>query len=128
MDMEKLFEAASRNKFRFSYKGSITTEDLWDLSLTALDSIYKDLNRKTKQNQEESLLEAKSKDNELLDMQIEIIKHIVAVKKQEATDKLLAKEHREKKQKIMEILAKRDDEALEKTSDEDLRKMLEELE
>lgn len=122
-----IFEVATREKYRFPYKGMISVEDLWDLSLTALDSIYKSLNKEVKQSQEESLLETKSKADITLANKIEIIKHIVSVKQQEVTNRLLEKERKEKKQRIMEIMAKRDDEALEKASDDELRKMLEEL-
>lgn len=122
-----IFEVATREKYRFPYKGMISVEDLWDLSLTVLDSIYKSLNKEVKQSQEESLLETKSKADVTLANKIEIIKHIVSVKQQEVTNRLLEKERKEKKQRIMEIMAKRDDEALEKASDDELRKMLEEL-
>lgn len=122
-----IFEVATKEKYRFPYKGMISVEDLWDLSLTALDSIYKSLNKEVKQSQEESLLETKSKADVTLANKIEIIKHIVSVKQQEVANRLLEKERKEKKQRIMEIMAKRDDEALEKASDDELRKMLEEL-
>lgn len=127
MSTEKMFEVATRNKYRFPYKGVISVEDLWDLSLTALDSIYKTLNKQVKQSQEESLLETKSKEDETLDTQIAIIKHIVNVKKQEAIDKVNEKERREKKQRIMALMAKKEDEALESMSREELEKMLNEL-
>ena len=42
--MENKFEIAIRNKYRFPYKGMITIEDLWDLSVTQLDGIFKTLN------------------------------------------------------------------------------------
>lgn len=127
MSTEKMFEVATRNKYRFPYKGVISVEDLWDLSLTALDSIYKTLNKQVKQSQEESLLETKSKEDETLDTQIAIIKHIVSIKKQEVIDKANEKERREKKQRIMALMAKKEDEALESMSREELEKMLNEL-
>ena len=127
MSKVNIFEYATRNKLRFPYKGSISVEELWDLSLTGLDSIYKTLNKQRKVNEEESLLETKSKADTTLEIQIEIIKYIVGVKKQEAADKLLAKERKEKEQKILGIMAKREEAALENASDEELLRMLAEL-
>lgn len=125
--MEKMFEYATRNKVRFPFKGLISVEDLWDLSLTNLDSIYKALNKQVKQSEEESLLNTKTTVDKELDVQIAIVKHIVAVKltEQEAREKASAK--KAQKQKIMAIIASKQDEALQNSSVEDLQKMLDEL-
>ena len=122
-----IFEYAVRNKVRFPFKGMISVEDLWDLSLTNLDSIYKILNKQVKQSEEESLLATKTNVDTELEVQIAIIKYIVTVKlaEQEAREKAAAK--KAQKQKIMSIIATKEDEALQNTSVEDLKKMLEEL-
>ena len=127
MTVENIFEYATRNKVRFPFKGMISVEDLWDLSLTNLDSIYKVLNKQVKQADEESLLNVKTQSDELLEVQIAIVKHIVSVKlaEQEAREKASAK--KAQKQKIMAIMARKQDEALENSSMEDLQKMLDEL-
>ena len=127
MTTEKMFETAVRNKYRYPYKGSITTEDLWDLPLTGLDSIYKALNKQVRQSQEDSLLEVKSKENETLETQIEIVKHIVAVKQEEAAARVMQKENAEKRRRIMEIMADKQDEELKNKSVEDLQKILDGL-
>ena len=77
MKTEKIFEFATRNKVRFPFKGMISVEDLWDLSLTNLDTIYKTLNKQVKQSEEESLLCTKSNVDAELEVQIAIVKHIV---------------------------------------------------
>lgn len=125
--MEKMFEYATRNKVRFPFKGLISVEDLWDLTLTNLDSIYKTLNKQVKQSEEESLLNTKTTVDKELDVQIAIVKHIVEVKlaEQEAREKASAK--KAQKQKIMAIIASKQDEALQNSSVEDLQKMLDEL-
>ena len=125
--MEKMFEYATRNKVRFPFKGLISVEDLWDLSLTNLDSIYKTLNKQVKQSEEESLLNTRTTVDKELDAQIAIVKHIVAVKlaEQEAREKASVK--KAQKQKIMTIIASKQDEALQNSSVEDLQKMLDEL-
>lgn len=127
MSREEMFIKASREKMRFPYKGLATVEDLWDLSVTELDKIYKSLNAKAKQAQEESLLEVKSSEDEELTAQIEVIKYIVSVKLEEKKAAEMAKERKEQKQKIMSILASKQDEALHGKSIEELEKMLDEL-
>lgn len=127
MNKENMFEAAVRNKIRFPYKGLISVEDLWDLSLTGLDYVFKTLNSQVKQAKEESLLSIKSKFDEKLELQIEIVKYIVSVKlaEQDAREKAASK--KELKQKILQIKADRQDKALTEASDDELQKMLDEL-
>ena len=125
--MANIFEYAVRNKIRFPFKGMISVEDLWDLSLTNLDSIYKTLNKQVKQSEEESLLVTKTSVDTELEVQIAIVKHIVSVKiaEQEAREQASAK--KAQKQKIMSIIAAKEDEALQNSSVDDLKKMLDEL-
>lgn len=127
MTVENIFEFAVRNKLRFPYKGLITVEDLFDLSLTNLDSIYKTLNKQVKQSEEESLLSTKASVDTELKVQIAIVKHIVSVKlaEKEAAEKASAK--KTQKQKIMSIIATKQDEELQNSSIDDLKKMLDEL-
>lgn len=127
MSNEKMFEIATRNKFRFPYKGQISVEDMWELSLPALDSVFKALNAQIKQVKEESLLSTKSKADEVLELQIEIVKYIVSVKLAEKEAREKATEKAAQRQRIMEIMAKKQDESLENASMEDLQKMLTEL-
>lgn len=122
-----IFEYAVRNKVRFPFRGMISSEDLWDLSLTNLDSIYKELNKQVKQSEEESLLTTKENVDITLEIQIAIVKHIVTVKlaEKEAKEKAVAK--KAQKQRIMSIIATKEDEALQNSSVDELKKMLVEL-
>lgn len=128
MNNEEMFIKASRKKMRFPYKGQATVEDLWDLPVTELDKIYKVLNAEVKRAKEESLLESKSEEDEKLAVRIGIIKYIVEVKLEEKKAAELARERKEQKQKIMQILANKQDEALKEKSVEELEKMLAEFE
>lgn len=124
--MEKLFETASKMKVRFNYRGVITTEDLWDLDVKALDYIYKQLMVAKKESETESLLEEK-KTNTILEVQIEIVKHIFNVKVEERNAAELKAENDAKKQKILAILARKQDAELESKSVEELQKLIGEL-
>lgn len=127
MSEVNLFEVATRENYLFPFKGMINVIDLWNLSLTNLDSVFKTLNAEIKKSEEESLLNAKTKEDEELTNKIEIIKYIVNKKLAEKEARENEKKNKEKRQRILKIKAKRQDEALENMSDEDLDKLLADL-
>lgn len=124
MNNVNIFEVATRAKMRFPFRGNISVEDLWDLSVNDLDSIFKTLNARVKQTKEESLLSVKSAESAALDIQIAIVKHIVTVKLEEAEKRSADKARRAEKQKILEILNDKKDEALKNMSVEELQAKL----
>ena len=122
--MSDLFKIATKKKYRFNYKGQATVEDLWELSVEELDKIYKNLKSLQKNASEESLLQTVTKEDKELNNKIEIIKTIV-------TDKLAAKDRamkaasqRAQNQRILEIMADKQDAALKEKSIEELQNML----
>lgn len=121
MDM---FESAARGKYRFPFKGQVTVEDLWDLSPKDLDSIFKTLNAQSKKANEESLLASKSATDVVLDTKIEIVRYIVGVKLAEAERGKVAKENREKKQRLAELIADKQDAELREKSVAELQAMM----
>ena len=123
-----IFEVAAKNKYRFPFKGMISVEDLFDLRVEDLDVIFKALNSQVKKQSEESLLNTKNSSDAELDNKIAIVKHIFNVKVAEAEARELARENKAKKQKLMAILAAKQDEALQNMSMEDLQKMLDSME
>lgn len=127
MTNNELFINATRNNYQFPFRGMINVIDLWDLSLTNLDSVFKTLNAEVKKSEEESLLNTKSKEDEEISNKIEIVKYIVGVKLDEKKKREDAKKNAEMRQRLLEIKAKRQDAALENMSDEDLDKTLAEL-
>lgn len=127
MTNNELFINATRNNYQFPFRGMINVIDLWDLSLTNLDLVFKTLNAEVKKSEEESLLNTKSKEDEEISNKIEIVKYIVGVKLDEKKKREDAKKNAEMRQRLLEIKAKRQDAALENMSDEDLDKALAEL-
>lgn len=125
--MEEIFVRASKKKYRFEFRGLISVEDLWDLSVKNLDEIFKNLNAEIKKAEQESLFSDKSNANEELNDKIEIVKYIFGVKQEEAKSRKEAAERKKKRERIAEILAKKQDESLEAKSEEELMAMLEEL-
>src|SRR5690625_5195045 len=127
MSNKNLFEIATREGYRFPFRGMINVEDLWQLSVHDLDSIFKELNSQVKQIEEESLLNFKTEQDEELSGKIEIVKHIVQVKLDEAEARSKEIESAKQRQRIMEILANKQDEELLNKSPEELKEMLNEL-
>lgn len=125
--MEKMFEFALSNKVRFPYKGMISVEDLYDLSARELDSVFKTLNAQVKKSQEESLLATKTKEDETLSVQIEIVKHIFNTKLAEAEAAKQNRELKEKKQMLLGLIAEKENEELKSKSADELKAMLDSL-
>ena len=129
-----LFEKASRMKLRIETdKGNIAIEDLWDLPLIhtkkslCLDDIARILNKKLKDSEGESFVLKTTKTDETLSVAFEIVKHIIAVKLEEAETAKREKAIKEKKQQIMAIIADKELDHLKGASMEDLQRMLNEL-
>lgn len=121
-----VFEYATRKKVRFQFKGQISVEDLWGLSLENLDSIYKMLKAQAKAEQGESLLRKANPNEELLGVQIAIVTHIANVKLEEREARQKDRERRERNARIKEIIAQKQDADLQNKSVEELERMLEE--
>jgi len=121
-----MFEKAVRMKLRWQWRGPVSTEDLWDLTVEELDAIYKALNRQVKAQVEDSLLDDVGLD-EALNLQVAIVKHVVSVKLQEAKDRENEAERKARKQKLLSVLSQKQDAALLDMSEDDLRKLLLEL-
>lgn len=127
MNNTNIFEAASKNKYRYPYKGTITTEDLWDLTPAQLDIVYKALNKGISEAQVSSLMcKVTEVDAELLN-KIEIVKYIFNAKEAEAEARKNDAAKHAKKQRILDILAQKQEDALQNMSEDDLKKMLDEL-
>ena len=128
MTTENLFEMATRNKMRFpSTKGELSVEDLWDLSDKELDVVYKNLKDQEVKSSEESLLDDANVDPKLT-AAIGIVKYIFTTKRNE---RLAEKERINKKltqRKYIDALSKKQDEAIEKMSEAELRAMIDSLE
>lgn len=123
-----LFELATRMKLRFPFRGTITVEDLWDLSLKNLDLVFKALNAEAKQANEESLLATKSDEDVILEAKIAIVRHIVDVKQTEAAEAAAAAKNEAQATQIRQLIAKKQTKALEEMPIEALQAMLADLE
>lgn len=116
-----LFEISTREKYRFPYKGQISVEDLWDVSATGLDGIFKALKAQAKKSDEEGLLSHKTSADTELDNKIEIVRYIFGVKMAEKAKREEAVKRKAEKEKLLEILSEKEDNALKNLSIDELR-------
>lgn len=122
-----IFERAVREKTRFNYKGLISAEDLWDLSLEKLDSIWCDLEAELEKLPRRSLLATGIDLRGEIEFKQEIIKHIVDTKKIEMEVKAQAKENSAKKQMVLDIIEAKKNADLQNMSIEELTRLAESL-
>ena len=125
--MEKIFERATRNKLRFQFKGMASVEDLWDLSLTDLDQLYKVINKDKKSSENQGLLEVKTKASAELDDKLSIIKHIFETKQAEKVARENAIKTKQQKDFLLGVLDKKKNEEILEKSPEEIQKMIDEL-
>jgi hypothetical protein len=123
-----MFEKASKAKLRFStLQGVVTTEDLWDMSLTQLDELAKFLYNATKQ-EEISFLKEKPKRQSLLELRLNIVKHVINCKLEERSAAKLKAVKDDRRKLLLRQLENKQTEELTALSKEELLKELEELE
>lgn len=127
--MEKnIFEIAAREKYTYTFRGQIKTEDLYDLKVTDLDTIYKGLKSDLGKLSEDSLLETSdSEERETINNKIEIVKTVVAYKQELAEQAKNAKATREQKQMLKTLIAEKKNEELKGKSVDELEAMLNNL-
>lgn len=129
--MENLFERASKYKLRFKTdgrpNGQISVEDLWDLSLEALDKLAKALNKQKKESEEESFIKKPSKASTLLNLQFDIVKHVIEVKLVEEEEAKTRAQKAAKKAQLLDLIGRKELQSLENKSIEELTKELEAL-
>lgn len=132
--MKDVFKYALENKLRFPFKGNITTEDLFDLSLENLKKIYKTVNSAKKKLEEEDsndgifgVSSVNTKEYNDLSVAIEILKTIAMDKKESLEKSQKELENRKLKEKYLEILNRKENEELENLSKEELLERIKSL-
>jgi len=124
-----IFERAAKEKIRFSFRGLIATEDLWDLSMGDLDVLFKEINIILKEQSGEGLIKDTSKSiiSEALQLQIDLVRHVFEAKQKMANEAKAKILRMEKKKRIMEIITDKQDETLASKSVAELKEMLDDM-
>lgn len=126
-----IFELASRQKSRFTTtKGMIAAEQLWDMPLQShsgfdLDTTAKSINAELKDVSEESFVRTVTNPRKVdLELRLEIVKHVIAVKLEENAARVAKAEKQAKRAKLIEQLGKKQDAALEQLSEDEIKAKL----
>lgn len=119
-----LFVLAARKKFRFATsRGQVTVEDLWEMSLTSrddfnLDNVAINLDE---QVDTKSFVKRRSAEGNVNQQKLEIVKFIIETKIVESEAAELAAMNKQKKDKLLAILASKEEQKLAGLSEEEIR-------
>ena len=129
-----IFEQATRRAIRFeSAKGDLSVEQLWDLPLQSrnqfdLDTVAKTVNRQLNSVTEESFVSVRENPaKETLSLKLEIVKHIISVKLQEAEEARNRANKASEKEKLLRLLDEKQNEALRSLTPEEIQERLKAL-
>lgn len=121
-----IFEQASRLKLRFDIQGHVSTEQLWDVKENSLVSYEEQLTEVVESYGKSTRRKAgrKTTDQELNELRLAIVTSVLDTRiaeREAASEQLATKAHN---QKIMELIAAKQEEGLKQMSVEELQKML----
>lgn len=130
-----LFEYATRNKLRFaSNRGDLSVEQLWDVPLRSgdffnLNTIARGVNKALKTTSEENFVETTRKTTEQtrLEVALETVKYVIDSKLADETAAAQRAENKTKKEKLLAILAEKQDGKLSELSERELKRQIAEL-
>lgn len=122
-----IFEKATQEKFRYpSTKGLLTTEQLWELPLTAksgfsLDDVAKAVNAELKAIDTESFVATETNPAKAtLETKLEVVKHVIAVRLAEDQAAKAKAAKKLEKEKLLAVLDRKQDAVLENLTEAEL--------
>jgi hypothetical protein len=127
-----MFEQATRMKFRFpSVKGELSVEQLWDVPLRSkddfnLDKVARGINRELESATEESFVETAKANptKQVLEAKLGIVKHVIAVKLDDEETAKVRADNKIEREKLLKILAEKQDGKLSDLSEKELQKRI----
>lgn len=131
MSANNMFEIATRTKLRFqSTKGELSIEQLWDVPLRSkddfnLDTVAKTVNKALKTISEESFVSTKKSTAQTKqEMALDIVKYVIQTKLDEEDAAATRAANKVKKEKLLAILAEKQDGKLSELSEKELQKQI----
>ena len=112
-----IFAQASRAKLRFTTsKGVVSHENLWDFTLTELNSLAVKLDEACTASKGKSFLDETSKEDATTKLMFDVVLFVLETKKKELAESRKATEIKLHNNRIDELIAKQKEAALEKLS------------
>lgn len=119
----ELFAKATKHRLRFSIgKGTITTEDLWQISMVELDKLAVRLHKDLEAQETGSFLNPKKRDDKA-QLHFDVVKYVLDQRLEGAQRAEKAAVTRAKNERIDQIIQRKKDEELENMSVEELEKL-----
>lgn len=131
--MINIFEYATRNKLRFqTSKGDLPVEQLWEVPLRSregdlfnLNAVAKAANKALKDVSEESFVETtKTPEHTRREVALDVVKYVIDMKLAEEEAAKKRAENKIKKEKLLAILAEKQDGKLSELSEKELRRQI----
>lgn len=120
-----MYKKALRMKLRFATsKGKLTTEDLFDLSLTDLNNMAVALDKKLSESPRKSFISDVAPDTQEDELRFNIIKDIITTKLAERNEAQNAKAKAAEKAQLLEIIHRKKNQAMENMSIDELEAKL----
>ena len=123
-----IYKQASKMKLRFATsKGNLSVEDLWDLSLPALDRLAVSYDEELAKSPRKSFITNDTPSNSELELKFNIVKDVITDKLKDKAAREAAKDKAAEKARLTELLAKKQSEKMESMSEDEIRQRLAEL-
>lgn len=126
----KLYEKLLRRKARFlAPQGSLTVEDLWDISLGSLNTVAVHISKQLKEAGEENFIAPESDDEALLRLkdELEMVKHIIAIRLEEKAAARKAVDRAREREELYALLHDKEQDALKELTKEELQARINQL-
>jgi len=119
------FKEATKQKLRIqTNKGLLSTEQLWDLSLTELDTLAVSLQEEHEKSGKKSFLTKTSAKDKTAKLRFDVVLEVLNTKSTEAEAIAEAKEIKDHNAKIFALIAEKQDESLRGKSIKQLESLL----
>ncbi len=131
-----IFQEATRRKIQFQTNiGNLFTQDLWDLDLktsprnqrTSLDALAVELNEELESAPRKSFVDDNATDNSETRLKFDIVMAIIAYKKTERDEAANRANNAATRNKLNELIARKQDAALEEKDIDELRALRDNL-